>query len=130
MIGFDFMSHHASYSVPIFSMWDSSSQYNTIFHFTFTISQEAGPVTCMEFGLKLTNLFLYLGRILHGSDLFFTFVTSTLSHYGLLKLSLFSIRRWAEPSETFFFCSYVGRARSFRGLQFFLISTTSKFITN
>ena len=50
MIGFDFMSHYASYSVPFFPMWDSSSQYNTIFHFTFTISQEVRPVTCIELG--------------------------------------------------------------------------------
>jgi hypothetical protein len=79
-------------------------------------------------GMKLANLFLYLDRIFHGSDLFLTFVASTLSHYGLLKLSPFSVRRWAEPNETFLFCTYAGRARLFGGLCFFPISTTSKRI--
>ena len=80
--------------------------------------------------LKLANLFLYLNQIFHGSDLFFTFVASNLSHYGLLKLSPFSVRRWAEPSETFLFCSYAGQARLFGGLCFFPISTTSNCLSD
>ncbi len=45
----------------------------------------------------------------------FTFVASTLSLYRLLRLSPFSVRGWAELDETYFFYSYVGRARLFGG---------------
>ena len=79
-------------------------------------------------GLKPVDLLLRLyklGLILYGFDLFFTSTapTSALPHYGFIKLSPSFVRRWVEPSRASFFCLDVGRATSFVGLRFFLIST-------
>ena len=56
----------------------------------------------------------------------FTFATFTLSQYGPLNLRSFFVKRWAGPSKASFSYSVVGRTALFRGLRFFLISTTSK----
>ena len=86
MISFDFILHHASYSVPLFLMWDSSlhykkykasiKKYNILFcpHYSLWIISTSG----MGLGrTQFASLFAReLGHPFHGPILYYNFATS------------------------------------------------------